>query len=64
MCIKINRNEFNINETVVSDTLIFMLHAYHSKDYKRFLFWRRQFNKAIQVDEECYCDEVIIESHD
>ena len=64
MCIKINRSEFDINETVVSDALIFMLHAYHSKDFKRFNFWRRHFDKAIKVDPDCYCGDVILESID
>ena len=64
MCLKINRDEFDINETVITDALVFMLRSYLLKDFRKFAFWRRQFNKAIKVDDGCYCDSIVIESND
>jgi hypothetical protein len=49
---------------IIKNRCVFMLHSYHLKDFRKFAFWRRQFNKAIKVDDGCYCDSIVIESND
>jgi hypothetical protein len=58
MCVKINRKIFEVNDDMISDSLVFMLHAYHSSDYDKFAFWRRQFELAVKVDLECKCNSL------
>lgn len=52
---------FTVNENIISDSLVFMLHAYHAGNYEKFAYWFRQFEKAVKVDtDRCDCDEIVI----
>jgi hypothetical protein len=52
---------FEISENIISDSLVFMLHAYHSGNYEKFAFWRRQFEKVVKVDpSDCECKEIVL----
>ncbi|GEM_PF-2771154 len=53
MHIKINNKSFDVNENVVPDSLIFMLQAYYNGDYQRFYFWKRQFDNALYMVNQC-----------
>ena len=46
MCIKFASGAFEINDDIISDSLTFMLHAYHNGDFEKFAFWYRQFNSV------------------
>lgn len=52
---------FDINQNVISDSLVFMLHAYYSCNYEKFAFWKEQFDRAVKVEmEKCNCNKVIL----
>lgn len=53
MHIKINRKSFEVNENIVPDSLMFMLHAYYAGDYEKFYFWKHQFENALNIVNQC-----------
>ncbi len=60
MCIKFASGAFEINDDIISDSLTFMLHAYHNGDFEKFAFWYRQFNSVVKVESKCDCDEIYL----
>lgn len=48
---KIQNKLFKVNQDIIPDSLVFMLHAYFSGNYEKFSFWKRQFDMATKVED-------------
>ena len=61
MCTKIDRERFRVNKNIIPDALEFMLQTYHKGQYEKFVFWKKQLDKAVIVDfQDCTCTDLIL----